>query len=236
MNCRTQVITAAGIGYVLGRQRKLRWGLALAAAAAVGRISGPGDILQRGVKALASAPDLSGLTGLGAPLVAAGKEAAKAAVTGRLDSMTDRLRDRAEGLRHPAEGLLHPTEGLRRSAKGRAEPDEQLDEEDDERRRRSPATRRDDERPQERPRRRSRAAREEREDTYEEDEEAPSERRRPAAERADLDRDEDRDEAVRDEADDEEYDEPPEEAASLSAVGRSRPDVGTRPPVHRRGR
>ncbi|MEV4515443.1 hypothetical protein AB0K00_41615 [Dactylosporangium sp. NPDC049525] len=230
MNCRTQVIVAAGIGYLLGRQRKLRWGLTLAAAAAAGRISGPGDILQRGVKALASSPGLGGLTGLGAPLVAAGKDAAKAAVTGQIDSVTGRLRDRAEGLRRP---------GGRRK-----EPDEQPDEEPDERRRRPPATRRDDERPPERPRRRPRAAREERDDVYEEEAE-PSRRRPPAAERDDEDRDERRDVSARDEADDEaddepddeEYDEPPEEeAASLSGVGRSRPDVGSRSPVHRRGR
>jgi hypothetical protein len=154
MNCRTQVIAAAGIGYVLGRRRKLRWGLMLAAAAAAGRISGPGDILQRGLKAVTSSPDLGGLAGLGAPLVAAGKDAAKAAVTGQIDSVTDRLRDRADLLRRPGGG--------------RQDEDEQADEQADERpdqqdeRRRRPATRRDDARP----RRRARAASE---DQYEED-------------------------------------------------------------------
>ncbi|WP_327000060.1 hypothetical protein OHA72_33640 [Dactylosporangium sp. NBC_01737] len=230
MNCRTQVIAAAGIGYFLGRQHKLRWGLLLAAAAAAGRISGPGDILQRGVKALTSAPDMGGLAGLGAPLVAAGKEAARAAVTGQIDSVTGKLRDRAEGLRRPGGG--------------RQEPDEQPDE-DDGRGRRSPATRRDDKRPddgrpQERPRRRPRAAREEREEQYEE--EPPAQRRRPAAERDDVEPDDlerddlDPDAAADDEADDEEYDEPEEEPAELSGVGRSRPDAGSRSPVHRRGR
>ncbi len=202
MNCRTQVIAAAGIGYLLGRQRKLRWGLALAAAAAAGRISGPGDILQRGVKALTSAPELGGLANIGAPLVAAGKEAARAAVTGQIDSVTGKLRDRAEGLRRPGGGRQAP-----------GEPPQEPD--DDEPERRAPAARR-----------RSRAAREDREDVYEE--EPPAERRRGGPQRQ---------AAERDDADDEEYDEPPEDDdAEMAAVGRSRPDVGSRAPVHRRGR
>jgi hypothetical protein len=228
MNCRTQVIVATGVGYFLGRQHKLRWGLALAAAAAAGRISGSGDILQRGVKALTSSPGPGGIAGLGAPLVSAGKEAARAAVAGQIESATGKLRERAEGLRHPGAG--------------RRAPDEQPDEETG---RRSPATRRDegrpdDGRPQERPRRRSRAAREEREDRYEE--EPSAQRRRPAAERDDVETDVleradlDRDVAARDEADDEEYDEPEEEPPALSGVGRSRSDAGSRSPVHRRGR
>ncbi|WP_238016911.1 hypothetical protein KZZ52_45500 [Dactylosporangium sp. AC04546] len=98
MNCRTQVVLAAGIGYLLGRQHKLRWGLMLAAAAATGRLSRPGGVLQHGVRALGSSEELHKLGEMGGPLVAATKDAAKAAVTGRLGSVTDRLRERTEGL------------------------------------------------------------------------------------------------------------------------------------------
>ena len=101
MNCRTQVVLAAGIGYLLGRQRKLRWGLLLGAAAATGRLSRPGGLLQHGVRALGSSPEIGKLGELGAPLVGAAKDAARAAVTGRIGSMTDRMRGRADALREP---------------------------------------------------------------------------------------------------------------------------------------
>ncbi|MET7427050.1 hypothetical protein [Dactylosporangium sp. NPDC005555] len=101
MNCRTQVVLAAGIGYLLGRQHKLRWGLLLAAAAASGRLSRPGGLLQHGVRALGSSPEIGKLGELGAPLVEATKDAARAAVTGRIGSMSDRMRGRADALREP---------------------------------------------------------------------------------------------------------------------------------------
>ncbi|MFC4999442.1 hypothetical protein ACFPIJ_16560 [Dactylosporangium cerinum] len=101
MNCRTQVALAAGIGYLLGRQRKLRWGLLLAAAAASGRLGRPGGLLQHGVRALGSLPEIGKLGELGAPLVEATKDAARAAVTGRIDSVSGRLRERADTLREP---------------------------------------------------------------------------------------------------------------------------------------
>jgi len=106
MNCRTQVVLAAGAGYLLGRQRKLRWGLMLAAAAATGRLSRPGGLLQHGVKALSASPELEKLSGLAAPLMSATKAAVQAATTGRVESVTHRLRERADlgGRFRPARG------------------------------------------------------------------------------------------------------------------------------------
>ncbi|MER7008166.1 hypothetical protein ABT297_34675 [Dactylosporangium sp. NPDC000555] len=207
MNCRTQMLLAAGVGYLLGRQHKLRWGLVLAAAAAAGRISGPGDILQRGVRALSGSKELGRLTELGAPLVAAGKDAARTAVTGQIESVTDRLRERTDLLRRPGAGRrareAEPEEERARPRRRPAAREEEYEEYEEEQRprRRPPAPASEERYPQEeRPRRRP-----------------------PAARRA--------------EEGDEEYDEPDdEEREAPSGVARSRPDAESRPPVRRRGR
>ncbi|WP_432969273.1 hypothetical protein [Dactylosporangium sp. CA-233914] len=98
MNCKTQVVLAAGIGYLLGRQHKLRWALLLAAAAGAGRLGRPGSLLDHGARALKATPELGKLGEMGAPLVAATKEAARTAVTDRIDSISDRLRERTDTL------------------------------------------------------------------------------------------------------------------------------------------
>jgi hypothetical protein len=215
MNCRTQVVLAAGVGYLLGRQNKLRWALALAAAAATGRFGRPGDMLQRGVKALGASPELGRLADLGAPLVAATKDAARAAVTGRVDSVTDRLRERTDVLRRPR----------------RPRPEEE--EEEEVRPRRRPRAEEREEEEEERPRRRPRAEEREDEEGEEEPYEEPEvrERQRPARREAGARR-------PRPPAEDEEgdEDESADEGESPPLLGRSRPDVGGRPPVRRRGR
>jgi hypothetical protein len=215
MNCRTQVALAAGIGYLLGRQHKLRWGLALAAAAATGRFARPGDMLVRGAKALGASPELGKLTDLGAPLVSAAKDAARTAVSGRIDSVTDRLRDRTDLLRQP--------------------PRPRRAEEEEERPRRRPrAEEREPEEEEERPRRRPRAEeREEEEGEEEEPYEEPEarERQRPARREPGPRRPRP---PAEDEYEDE--DESADEGESPSLLGRSRSDVGDRPPVRRRGR
>ncbi|MER7006438.1 hypothetical protein ABT297_25835 [Dactylosporangium sp. NPDC000555] len=174
MNCRTQVLLTAGVGYLLGRQHKLRWGLVLGAAAVAvavaGRVSGSGGILQRGVRALSESKELGRLAELGAPLVSASKDAARAAVTGQIESVTGRLRERADLLRQPVGG--------RRARE--AEPEEEEEEEERARPRRRPPAERAEYEEEERSRRRPRAARpaEEEEDEYDEpddeEREAPS--------------------------------------------------------------
>ncbi|WP_433062737.1 hypothetical protein [Dactylosporangium sp. CS-033363] len=158
MNCKTQVVLAAGIGYLLGRQRKLRWGLLLGAAAASGRLSRPGSALDHGLRALKSTPELGKLGEMGAPLLAATKDAAMAAVSNRVGSVSDRLRGR--GQEEPEEARApqqqeqrQRREPERREPEPRDEYDDEDEEEDDElvtagpppRRRRAPVRRRREE-------------------------------------------------------------------------------------------
>jgi hypothetical protein len=100
MGTRTQVALAIGVGYLLGRQKRMRTALVLGAAAAAGRLSrDPRGLLQHGVGALRSAPELSRVTDLGKPLADAGKAVAAAAVNRGIDSVGGSIRRRADSLR-----------------------------------------------------------------------------------------------------------------------------------------
>jgi hypothetical protein len=124
-NRAVRMALVAGTGYLLGRRRNLRLVLALGAAAAAGRLSGSSrGSLRRGAKALGGSKELSGLTSLGAPLVAATKVAATSAVTRRIDSLCDGLRDRAELLRRQhragADEATEPPRGRSRDGQAQA--------------------------------------------------------------------------------------------------------------------
>ncbi len=106
----TQAALALGVGYVLGRRRKMRMTTVLAAAAATGGLGGLGGAaLRRGMKVLGStealskvAPQLGELADtVRGDLLSAGKAAATAAVSTRIESLTDSLHDRAELVRDP---------------------------------------------------------------------------------------------------------------------------------------
>ena len=107
-----QAAMALAFGYLLGRRRKLRMATMMAGGMAVGAVGGIGGIaLRRGAKALGNTEMLSKVSPqLGEiadtvrnDLLDAGKAAAMAAVTGRIDSLTDTLHDRAETLRNPVD-------------------------------------------------------------------------------------------------------------------------------------
>ncbi len=130
MKCGIGAAVAVGAGYVLGRRRKMRTAAMLAGATAVGGIGGlGGSALRRGAKAVGSselldsvAPQLGEVADkVRGDLLDAGKAAAMAAVTGRIDSLTDSLHERADTLRAPAgqaaEAAGETTEGLRRQAR-----------------------------------------------------------------------------------------------------------------------
>jgi hypothetical protein len=111
MKAGAQAALALGVGYVLGRRRKLRMTTVLAAAAATGGVGTLGGMgLRRGLKMLSSTGALGDLgPQLGeiaetvrGDLVDAGKAAALAAVNERIGSLSDTLHDRAETLRSPA--------------------------------------------------------------------------------------------------------------------------------------
>ncbi|MEH0824702.1 MULTISPECIES: hypothetical protein [unclassified Micromonospora] len=96
---------AVGFGYVLGRRKKLRTALTLAAAVAAGRASrDPGQLLKRGGDLLTSSPHLSGLGKLGGPLASAGKAAATAAAGSGIDAISGKLRGSADALRRRSGG------------------------------------------------------------------------------------------------------------------------------------
>jgi hypothetical protein len=139
----TRAAVAIGVGYVLGRRRKMRLATILAAGAATGGIAGLGGAaLRRATQALGSTEALGKLgpqfgeiaDTVRGDLVDAGKAAAMAAVTGRIDALTDSLHDRAQSLRDPAAAAAGAGEAVRgagdtvRGASGRerqaARPDE----------------------------------------------------------------------------------------------------------------
>ncbi|MEV4197260.1 hypothetical protein [Micromonospora globbae] len=100
MNSGTRIGLAVGLGYLIGRRRKLRTALALAAAVAAGRASmHPGGLLQRGGELLQASPHLTNLGRLGGPLAAAGKAAATAAAGNGIDALSGKLRNSADTLR-----------------------------------------------------------------------------------------------------------------------------------------
>ncbi|MDG4806527.1 hypothetical protein O7634_07125 [Micromonospora sp. WMMD1120] len=105
MKTGTRIGLAVGFGYLLGRRRKLRTALTLAAAVAAGRASrDPGGLLKRGTDALHASPQLSNLGRLGGPLVNAGRAAATAAAGSGVDALTGRLRNSADALRRRSGG------------------------------------------------------------------------------------------------------------------------------------
>ncbi|MFJ6166032.1 hypothetical protein ACIQH6_13035 [Micromonospora orduensis] len=105
MKAGTRIGLAVGFGYLLGRRRKLRTALTLAAAVAAGRASkDPGGLLKRGTEALQSSPQLGNLSRLGGPLVNAGRAAATAAAGSGVDALTGKLRGSADALRRRSGG------------------------------------------------------------------------------------------------------------------------------------
>ncbi|MER7330988.1 MULTISPECIES: hypothetical protein [unclassified Micromonospora] len=100
MNSGARIGLAVGFGYLLGRRRKLRTALVLAAAVAAGRASRePGGLLKAGGNLLQSSPQLANLGRLGGPLAAASKAAATAAAGSGIDAISGKLRGSADALR-----------------------------------------------------------------------------------------------------------------------------------------
>lgn len=90
-----RVAMAVGLGYLLGRTRKMRLALMIAAAGASGRVGvGPRQLLQQGYKRLAASPELNKITdSLRGELLGAAKTAAMTAATNRIESLNSRLQD-----------------------------------------------------------------------------------------------------------------------------------------------
>ncbi len=121
----TQTALALGVGYLLGRRRKMRLATMLAAAAATRGLGGLGGMaLQRGMKMLGStealgkfAPQLGELADtVRSDLMDAGKAAATAAVSSRIESLTDSLHERADLVRNPGEAAAGAGKAARSGA------------------------------------------------------------------------------------------------------------------------
>jgi hypothetical protein len=113
---------ALGVGYILGRRRKMRLVTMLAIGAASGGAAKLGPAaLRQGTKYLgktdivgALGPQVSEIVNtVRGELLDAAKGAAAAAVTSRMDLLSDNLHDRAETLRNPeaAAGKVGETAG-----------------------------------------------------------------------------------------------------------------------------
>ena len=124
----TQTALALGVGYVLGRRRKMRLTTMLAVGAATGGIGGVGGAaLRRGMKMLGStevvgkvAPQLGEIAEtVRGDLLDAGKAAAVAAATNRIGSLSDSLHERAERAREPVGAVAERAGGVTEQAAGR---------------------------------------------------------------------------------------------------------------------
>jgi hypothetical protein len=96
---------AVTAGYLLGRLHKLKWALAVAALASGGRLPGPGGLVQQGAKLLSSSPEVTKLTDeMKGRLLDAGKAAAVAALSSKINSLSEGLRERSDAMRVPSAG------------------------------------------------------------------------------------------------------------------------------------
>ena len=94
------VAAALGAGYLLGRSHKTKLALALAGVAAGKRLKAGAGPTGRAGELLKSSPQVEELIeSLRGELVEAGKKAAVAAASKRVDSLSDRLQQRADSLR-----------------------------------------------------------------------------------------------------------------------------------------
>ena len=136
-----KVAMAVGAGYMLGRTKKMRLALMLAAAGITGKFpTTPTALVARGLKSLGASADVSQLTEqLRGELLNAGRAAALSAATHQIDSLNDRLQgvtsavgvddtldDVGGTLDDVGGGLL----GGRRRRRTRSEDDDYIDEDD----------------------------------------------------------------------------------------------------------
>ncbi|GHJ51364.1 hypothetical protein [Micromonospora chersina] len=127
MKSGARVALAVGFGYLLGRRKKMRAALTLAAAVAAGRASQrPGGLKQLGTDLL-NVPQLGGLGKLGAPLATAGKAAATAAAGSGIDALSGKLRGSADALRRKSGGG-RPDEEPEQDERSAPDDEEELDE------------------------------------------------------------------------------------------------------------
>ncbi|WSG63335.1 hypothetical protein OHB12_21005 [Nocardia sp. NBC_01730] len=99
MKAGARIAVGVGVGYVLGRTRKMRLALSLAGAVMARRSSGgPQELLQRGTSLISSSPELAKITDtVRGELLGAARAAAVTAASHRIDSLNSRLQQQAAG-------------------------------------------------------------------------------------------------------------------------------------------
>jgi hypothetical protein len=119
---------AIGVGYVLGRNHKLKWAVLLGTAAATGQMRGLStQALERGTKMLRANPEFSKLADTATGLLQAGRSAAVSAMQSRTEALTGTLGDKAGQLGEAGEKA---TGKLTERAKSRKGGDEKARDED----------------------------------------------------------------------------------------------------------
>ena len=124
-----QTAVALGVGYILGRRRKMRLATMLALGAATGGAAKLGPAAMRQGAKYIGKTDIAGALGpqvteivntVRGELLDAAKGAAAAAVTSRIDSLSDNLHERAETLKNPEAAVGKVGETARGETVGRA--------------------------------------------------------------------------------------------------------------------
>lgn len=94
-----RVALGVGIGYFLGRTKKMRVAMMLAGAGMTGKLpSNPQELLQRSASMLGSSPEINKITeSVRGELVHAARAAAVTAASNRIDALNERLQSRASG-------------------------------------------------------------------------------------------------------------------------------------------
>ncbi|WP_418345174.1 hypothetical protein [Rhodococcus pyridinivorans] len=94
-----RVALGVGIGYFLGRTKKMRVAMMLAGAGMTGKLpSNPQELLQRSASMLGSSPEINKITeSVRGELMHAARAAAVTAASNRIDALNERLQSRASG-------------------------------------------------------------------------------------------------------------------------------------------
>ncbi|TDP94097.1 hypothetical protein EV186_106491 [Labedaea rhizosphaerae] len=123
MKTGARIAVGVGIGYLLGRTKKMRLALMLGAAGAAGRSgTSPGALVRGGLKQLGSVPEFSKLTEMAREeLLSAAKSAAVSAASQRIDLLSERIQ----------EGGFKKKKGSTEDSEADDREDDRLDEEDE---------------------------------------------------------------------------------------------------------
>lgn len=117
-----QLAAAVVGGYLLGRTKKMKFAIMLGSALAGKKIStNPADLLAQASKLIAASPELQRVDqAVRGRLLEAGKEAAMAAASSRMETLTDTLVSRVEGFGRPVEDAAGDAAGAAGDTAGSA--------------------------------------------------------------------------------------------------------------------